>query len=273
MKRSAAMLLLLALAAFPSFAQMPAPAQESYDRGMQLYRSRDCKAAIEPLEIAVHASPRPSALLALGFCYRQLNQYANATDAYQRYLQTHSDDEKRALLLLEETMNEERAWRRTHPEEAEPVVPQKPRVQQPLPPAPEPAPAQSAPPAIAEDEPAQPHLLQAAPRAAEPANGASNPLPGPPIVVQEPPAEPQQQRPLIYSWVAGGAALVSVGVGVGLGVSSQSTANELTQSQHPGAQVAQMDSDVHNKAVAGNVLIGVGIGLAVLSAGLFIFHF
>jgi len=248
MKRSAAMLLLLALAAFPSFAQMPAPAQESYDRGMQLYRSRDCKAAIEPLEIAVHASPRPSALLALGFCYRQLNQYANATDAYQRYLQTHSDDEKRALLLLEETMNEERAWRRTHPEEAEPVVPQKPRVQQPLPPAPEPAPAQSAPPAIAEDEPAQPHLLQAAPRAA-------------------------QQRPLIYSWVAGGAALVSVGVGVGLGVSSQSTANELTQSQHPGAQVAQMDSDVHNKAVAGNVLIGVGIGLAVLSAGLFIFHF
>jgi tetratricopeptide (TPR) repeat protein len=115
-----ALILAASLVSSRGSAQAPAPGEAEFARGMQLYRSRDCLSAVAPLEIAARAASRAGALLALGFCYRQLKQFSNATNAYQRYLQLRADDEKHALSLLEQTTEEEREWRRTHPE-AEPA--------------------------------------------------------------------------------------------------------------------------------------------------------
>jgi hypothetical protein len=114
-----AVLVALILASPRASAEAPAPGQAEFERGMELYRGRECAAAVGPLEIAVKASPRPGALLALGFCYRQLKQFPSATDAYQRYLRLRADDEKHALSLLEQTTEEEREWRKTNPAPAQ----------------------------------------------------------------------------------------------------------------------------------------------------------
>jgi hypothetical protein len=117
---------------FPGIARADQSGADDFARGMQLYRGGDCAGAIRPLEYSSRLGNYPGGLMALGYCYRQLKQFAKATDAYQRYLQLHADDEKRVVMLLEETLQEEREWRRDHPEEP------------PSPPPPEPAaPAQA----------------------------------------------------------------------------------------------------------------------------------
>src|SRR5215467_12566379 len=110
----------IALVSLRGWAEKP-PGSAEFEEGMRLYRARDCAAAVRPLEVAARASPQPSALLALGFCYRQLKTFDKATDAYQRYLQIRPDDEKRARSLLQQTKEEDREWRRTHPEVLPPV--------------------------------------------------------------------------------------------------------------------------------------------------------
>ena len=111
----AAPLLTLALATPRAFAQT-APGAAEFEKGMQSFRTQECAAAVAPLEFASRAASQPSALMALGFCYRQLKEFSNAIDAYQRFLELHSDDGRRALVLLEQTTEEEREWRRNHPE-------------------------------------------------------------------------------------------------------------------------------------------------------------
>ena len=105
--------LLAALSTAASAQQATGTAE--FNDGMQLYRTHDCLGAVGPLDIASRLSPRPAALLALGYCYRQLKQFPEAIDAYQRYIQLH-DDEKRATFLLEQTSQEEREWLRAQPQ-------------------------------------------------------------------------------------------------------------------------------------------------------------
>ncbi len=225
------------------------PGAAEFEQGMQLYRTGDCPAAVEQLEIANKALARPGGLKALGFCYRQMKQFPKAADAYQRYLQLHADDEKRVLFLLEQTLQEEREWRRDHP---------------PPPPA-NPAPATAA------DEPEtegpvvpaskQPPLAPALP--AVPAEALSTQVP-------PPPAGP---RPRLWTFVAGGAGIVSATAGLVLGFKSRATANEIKGSEHSTAQVNRLGADVKSQAQHGNLLLGVGAGLLLVSGGLFVLRF
>jgi hypothetical protein len=163
------------------------PGAAEFEEGMQLYRQRDCKGALAPLEVASRAAPRPNALLALGFCYRQLKQFSKATNAYQHYLRLRSDDEKHALSLLEATMEEEREWRRAHPE-----------------PAPPPKMAHDDLPAFAPPAAPKPEPLAPTVRSETPTTVPVAALPG-----AENKPEPKTHWPL---WVAGGAVLLAGGI-------------------------------------------------------------
>ncbi len=270
-RSTAAIALLVTAIALPARAQT-APAEPSaFEKGMELYRARDCKAAIEPLETAVHEAPQAGALLALGFCYRKLNLFAKATEAYQRYLQAQPEDEKRAKLLVRQTAKEKKAWRRAHPNDPEPEMESS-------------GPA----PTATEDETGneQGMLQSSTPRkraAVATPTGPSrvvtqslqqeNSAPSDAIALQPVGGGPAPASPRVFTWIAGGAAVACAGTGIVLGLSSRSTANQLTSTEHPGAQVTTLDNSLHKKAVAANVLVGVGVGLAVLSVGFFAFHF
>ena len=100
-------------------------------------------------------------------------------------------------------------------------------------------------------------------------------VPVPSIVRIKPrptPSEPEEPG-RTWTWVAGGAAVVALVAGVSFGLQSKSTADSLATSEHPSAQVKQLSGDVASQAGKGNLLVGVGLGLAVVSAACFVLHF
>jgi hypothetical protein len=177
------------------------PGAAEFERGMAAYRAGDCAAAVKPLETAALASSRPSALIALGYCYRQLRQFPQATDAYQRYMHLHADEEKRVALLLDDTLREERAWRREHPEVPAPV------------------------------------------------------------------------RPRFWTWVAGGAGVTALAVSGGFALQARSTGRELSNTSHPAPQTAGLLADYSSQQKRANATAATGLGLLLVSAGLFYWRF
>ena len=123
--------------------------------------------------------------------------------------------------------------------------------------------------AIPAKEPAKEPALTA--EAAKPREQA----PVPSIVKIKPrptPAEPEEPG-RTWTWVAGGAAVVALAAGIAFGTQSQSTADSLATTDHSGAQVKQLSADVASQASKGNLLLGVGLGLAAVSAACFVLHF
>ena len=211
-------------------------APDDVQRGMQLYRLRDCAGAVELLEPASRRAAHPGALIALGYCYRQMKRFPEAIDAYQRYLAAHFDDEKRVTALLEQTILEEKQWRESRP----------------------PPPAPAAPAAASSPAPV-------------PSAAAAPPSPSA-VVIAPSPSEPVA-RPRLWTWVAGGAAVAALGTGVVLGAMSRSSASEIQRAEHTGAEVAHLRDQVKWQAQKGNLFLGIGAGLTALSAALFVWRF
>jgi hypothetical protein len=221
-----------------------APGADEFKVGMQFFRNRDCVSAVGPLAVASKTAPRPGALLGLGYCYRLLKRFPEAIQAYQSYLEAGFEEEARVALLLEQTMEEELEWSRLHP-------------------APPPVPPPATPPPAPVTPLATPSL---APPAVAPAAATG---PTGPAAADPAPAE----RPRLWTWVAGGAAAASLGGGLLLGRLSAANAQEIKNNEHPGADVARLRDSVKWQAQKGNLLVGVGAGLAAISTALFVLRF
>ena len=109
------------------------------------------------------------------------------------------------------------------------------------------------------------------PAARPPAELKAAVSPLPPARPPEPAASGAPAR--LWTWVAAGGAVLALGGGAYFGSQSKSTADSISGSEHPGAQVSQLSSDVKSQAQTGNLLLGVGAGLLVLSGALFVLHF
>jgi hypothetical protein len=250
----------LYFAAFPMAAAGPVPASASdLEKGLALYRAHDCRAAIPFLEAANAAAPKAASTIALGTCYRQQHRFSKADSVLRSYLKSHPEDETRVRSMLAQNDEEKRDWHRTHPNDVEAQEPSAP-VATAVSAAPVGALSSSAGPAPVSSP--QPHLdAKAEPPAPVPAVA----------VVATPVAEPRSHSAL--PWITAGVAVAALGTGLAFGLSSRSSANELTSAHHTSAEVTQLDADVTSKARTGNILLGVGAGLAAVSAGLFLFHF
>jgi tetratricopeptide (TPR) repeat protein len=275
-------LLPLLLLSLPTAARA-APGEEEFKAGMKLLRERAFAGAIGLLEVSSRASPRPGALLGLGYCYRQLHRYGDAIRAYQRYLDAGFQEEARVALLLQDTLEEERAWREAHPEEAatqqqaaappQPSAMPGPVTVAPQAPAPAQPPAAVPPPAAAPAPlPAGPTQAQAAPAQSPPVPAqASAALPAPPA-----PAAAVEQAPArtrTWTWVSGGAAVAALGAALTLGLMSASSAHDIENNLHTAAEVDALRSQVRSRAQVGNAMVGVAAGLAVASGCLFVLQF
>lgn len=94
MKLAAATLALsLTVALAPRVALADGPSKEAVDegrarfsRGIELYRDGDYKAALVEFKRAYEVAPAPRILYNLGQAYFQLQDYAGALDAFERYL-------------------------------------------------------------------------------------------------------------------------------------------------------------------------------------------
>jgi hypothetical protein len=79
--------------------------------------------------------------------------------------------------------------------------------------------------------------------------------------------------PRIATWVTAGVAVVALGTGTLFGLQARSTAASITGSQHPQAEVDQLNSQLKSQALRANVLFGVSAGATLLSAAFFVLHF
>ena len=247
---SVAAALALLLLARGASGQAEAGAAE-FVKGMELYRAHEYAAAVVPLENASRAASRPPALIALGFCYRQLKQFAKAAETYQRYLRLHLDDEKRVLELLERTMAEEREWRRSHPATEE--LSSRPLVAPVAPPA-----------APAATEPAPPH------GAAAPANSPATRAAPPPALAGRPSvgaASDVNPSPSNRGWLSRGL-IIGGGAGLAAGGFFGLRARGSGQQWHDAttdAAWANARSNAERNTTAANV--GFIAGGALLAAG------
>jgi hypothetical protein len=111
-----------------------------------------------------------------------------------------------------------------------------------------------------------------APTAAPAPAAPKKPAPGAATGARPTPAE-QVGGSHTWAWVSGGAAALALGGGVVFALQSKSTASEISGTEHTGAQVKQLQSDLSSQSSKANLLLGVGAGLAVLSAACFYFNF
>jgi hypothetical protein len=135
------------------------------------------------------------------------------------------------------------------------------------------------PPALAEGKPSvAPAPVPATPTVAvvtKPAPVAAPKSAAPAVALVTPPKDPgpPKEPGRLWTWVAAGAAVVAIGSGVAFGLQSKSTADSISGSAHSGAEVSQMNDDLASQAHKANLLIGVGAGLAAVSAAFFVLHY
>lgn len=75
------------------------------------------------------------------------------------------------------------------------------------------------------------------------------PPPAPPLVVTEP--APPRRR--VFTWIAGGTAVVAAGVATGFGVSANNSSRELLRTIHPRAEGDALVAQTRDAATAANV--------------------
>lgn len=100
----------------------------------------------------------------------------------------------------------------------------------------------------------------------EPAVNLGPSAPPPPVIVAAPEAAP---KPRVWTYVAGGAAVVSMGVGVGLGVVANNTAERMRGEVRPQGEVQALHDRAQSMATGANVAYGVAAVAAATAIVLF----
>lgn len=244
------------LALCPGIARADDAGAADYTKGMELFRAGDCKGALPMLEAATVSASRPPALKAMAHCYRQGKRFSKARRAYERYLETHPDDEEHVRSLLEQTMEEERMWRHAHPGERES---DDALAEAPLTPPPAPAPAAT---------PARP-AASAAPTPT-PAPKAATHAPAPVAAVAAPAPQSQPHTMRVVGWSLIGVSIAGAGVGTifGLGAKSSTAAwgaDTNTAAYQSDMSSAQSKATIANVAwISAGVLAAAGLTLVLI---------
>ena len=255
-------------------AQQPSAAKEAFEAANAEYALGHYTQALAKFELAFTLKQVPGLLFNIAQCHRQLKQFELAATTYRSFIRASPDGKQAAvarqlLEQVEETLKSEVA-------------------------------AQTRPPTNLGhetgegrdgdlEEPAEKKSRsagEAAPHAVAAVGSrqsSTNALP--PVVslqphalgLQQPALEqhavPVELRPRRATWVAAGATVVAFGAAGAFGLQAHSTNSSITGTQHPRAELDQLNSNLKSQASRANLLLGVGLGLAAVTAALFIFRF
>jgi tetratricopeptide (TPR) repeat protein len=266
------------------------PAKDSAEKARTVYREAQkaltagsCDKAVPKLEEGLRLLPVAKAFIQLGDCYAQLGRLDDASATYGRFLAAYPEHAA-AEGVREKLDKVKAAQRQAQTRKAPAPLPAAPATS-----APEGATA-GAPPAGASartaEAKAEPTDVKPAPVTAlsapktvsgtTPVITGQHDLPKEAVASsdQTPPITPRPARsPRIWTWVAGGVAVAAVGAGFAFGQQSKSTADALRATEHSGAETQKLQADFRSQARTANILLGVGAGLVVLSATLFVLRF
>jgi hypothetical protein len=273
------------------------PAKDSAEKARPAYREAQkaltagrCDKAVPKLEEGLRLLPVAKAFIQLGDCYAQLGRLDDASATYGRFLATYPEHAA-AEGVREKLDKVKAAQRQAQTRKTAPPLPAAPAT---LPAAP----ATSAPEGATAGAPptgasartaevkAEPTDVKPAPVGVPPAPKTASEttpaitglrdLPKEAVASSDPtpPITPGPARsPRIWTWVAGGVAVAAVGAGFAFGQQSKSTGDALRATEHSGAETQKLQADFRSQARTANILLGVGAGLAVLSATLFVLRF
>ena len=91
--------------------------------------------------------------------------------------------------------------------------------------------------------------------------------------VEKKPAGPPPEPGRLWTWVAAGTSVAALAAGGFFGMQAKSTDATITGSQHSRAELDGLQSDLQGQASKANLFLGVGVGLAAVTAALFVLHF
>jgi tetratricopeptide (TPR) repeat protein len=200
-----------------------------FRRASQLYRLGQFEEALEQFRSSLARASRPSTILNIAQCYRQLDKTEQALFYYRLYLaefdkkkpgqrSPHHDEVDEHIRRLSAALTRGRA------------------------PATKPAPAST----TAQREESRPSVAAATPPA---------------------PTAPARRR-RVWTWVTGAAAVVAAGVGLGLGLSANSGYDEFQSTTDP-ARYDELKESVPRRGHAATAMFSVAGALAVTSVVLF----
>lgn len=112
-KTSVALALALCILAPAAVRAENPDAKAAFERGKKYFELEEYKAAVRQFKLAYQLSgQRPSTILALAQCERQLGRYADAVEHFREYLATNPEDAaevRETIVLLDELTKEEAA--------------------------------------------------------------------------------------------------------------------------------------------------------------------
>jgi tetratricopeptide (TPR) repeat protein len=244
-------------------------ARALFAKGGSEYDLGHFEAALGFFESAYKLKNAPALLYNIAQCHRQLGNLAMARTTYRAFLSKQpggkaADIARERLEEVDRAIDAQAKARNATPTELSPMNPKESKIE---------------PPALAEGKPSvAPAPVPATPTVAvvtKPAPVAAPKSAAPAVALVTPPKDPgpPKEPGRLWTWVAAGAAVVAIGSGVAFGLQSKSTADSISGSAHSGAEVSQMNDDLASQAHKANLLIGVGAGLAAVSAAFFVLHY
>jgi tetratricopeptide (TPR) repeat protein len=246
-------------------------AKALFAKGGSEYDLGHFEAALGFFESAYKMKNAPALLYNIAQCHRQLGNLAMARTTYRAFLSKQpggkaADIARERLEEVERAIEAQSKARNATPTELSPMNPKESKIEPPTLAETKPAAAPTRAPA-----PATPTVaVVTKPLSATPPKSAA---PAVAIVTQPKGPGPPQEPARVWTWVAAGAAVVAIGGGLAFGLQSKSTGDSISGSGHTGAEVSQMNDDLASQAHKANLLIGVGVGLAAVSAAFFVLHY
>lgn len=237
-------------------------AKALFAKGGSEYDLGHFEAALGFFESAYKLKNAPALLYNIAQCHRQLGNLTMAHTTYRAFLSKQpggkaADIARERLEEVDRAIDAQAKARNATPTELTPMNPKESKIEPPLlvetKPAATPTPAPVAPTGAIVSKPVP----------------ATQPKTAPAVAIVTPPKDPAR----VWTWVAAGAAVVAIGGGFAFGLQSKSTGDSISGSGHSGAEVSQMNDDLASQAHKANLLIGVGVGLAAVSAAFFVLHY
>ena len=227
-------------------AEDSAKARQLYGEGKAEYDLGHTAQALAKFEAAYRAKPVPGLLFNIAQCHRLLGDLKSAAMTYRAFLRNESagtaQAQKAAELLkqVEEAMERQSSAQQapplglTQPEEKKPVV------------------------AIATTPSPPPAVV--------------------PLAVTQPPVKPtrvveSEPRPRLWTYVAGGGAVLAAAGGTMFALKAKSAASDLQSTPHDRTEIDRIEPQVRSDSSKASLLLVAAGVLAGATAALWVFHF
>ena len=266
-----ALMLAVPLAAAADDAADSRAARAAFQKGQTEYNLGNYVEAAKQFEETYRIKPVPALLFNIAQCYRFTGNLEKAVQTYRSFLRNAPATDKNIPLARELLQQVEAALAtKTRAEQRAPhglaagsKPPDAPPGSAAEPPPASASPAPAAPPATHEVKVAIATTPSTPPSASAPPESVSTaPLPTP--------AEPGSR---VFTWVAGGAAVVALGGGAYLGMQSKKTISDLQTGFHTRSELDSGTASAKSQASTATILLAAGGVLAVVSGVLFVLHF